>query len=317
MIGAPGFWRHDGILPHLLAPFGAVTASATARRVRQPGLSLGIPVICAGNAGAGGAGKTILVRHILTVLQARGRVPFALTRGYHGRLSGPVQVDPRRHGARDVGDEALLLAATAPTIMARDRAAGGRLAASLGARAVVMDDGLQNPRLIKTLSLLVVDGGAGFGNGRCLPAGPLREPVRVAAARCQAAVLIGDDRHGARSLLPPDLPVLTARLRPEPSVALAGKRVIGFAGIGRPEKFFASLRDAGAVLVRGIGFPDHHHYRARDCVKLLSLAQQEQAVLATTEKDAVKLPDEFMARCMVVGVHLEFTDPAVLEALLP
>ncbi|HET9146903.1 MAG TPA: tetraacyldisaccharide 4'-kinase, partial [Acetobacteraceae bacterium] len=243
------------MLPRLLAPLGAVTALATARRVGRLGLELGIPVICAGNAGIGGAGKTILARDILRRLRARGGAAFALTRGYRGRLSGPILVDPRLHGAGDVGDEALLLAATAPAIVAKDRAAGGRLALALGAEMIVMDDGLQNPDLARTLSFLVIDGGAGFGNGRCIPAGPLREPVRAAAARCRAAVLIGDDRHGALGLLPPGLPVLRARLRPRSPIPLAGRRVIGFAGIGRPEKFFDSLREAGAELVRGIGFP--------------------------------------------------------------
>lgn len=317
MIHAPEFWRHDSLLPRLLAPLGAMTASATARGVRRPGLSLGIPVICIGNVGIGGAGKTILAREILQRLQARERTPFALTRGYHGRLSGPMQVDPRRHTARDVGDEALLLASLAPTIVAKDRAAGGQLAVSLGAGVIVMDDGLQNPGLMKTLSFLVIDGGAGFGNGRCLPAGPLREPVAAAAARCQAAVLIGDDLFNVRAQLSAALPVLAARLKPVSPVSLAGQRVIGFAGIGRPGKFFESLRDAGAVLVRGIGFPDHYRYRARDYARLVSLAERAQAVLATTEKDAVKLPDMLRARCMVIGVHLEFDDPEALEALLP
>lgn len=317
MTGAPGFWRHDGMLPRLLAPLGAVTALVTARRVGRPGLELGIPVICAGNAGIGGAGKTILARDMLRRLRARGGAAFALTRGYRGRLPGPILVDPRLHGADDVGDEALLLAATAPAIVAKDRAAGGRLALALGAEMIVMDDGLQNPDLDKTLSFLVIDGGAGFGNGRCIPAGPLREPVRAAAARCRAAVLIGDDRHGALGLLPPGLPVLRARLRPRPPMPLAGRRVIGFAGIGRPEKFFDSLREAGAELVRGIGFPDHHRYAARERARLISLAEEEGALLATTEKDAVKLPAAFRDRCAVVAVELDWENPAALEAILP
>ncbi len=166
---------------------------------------------------------------------------FALTRGYGGRLAGPVLAGPQ-HTARDLGDEALLLAAVAPVVVSRDRAAGAKLALAEGASAIVMDDGLQNPDLVKTLSLLVVDGGYGFGNNRLLPAGPLREPVASAAARCQVAVLIGPDTAAAAARLPADLPVLRASLAPSCTVALEGLRVVAFAGIGRPEKFFASVR---------------------------------------------------------------------------
>ncbi len=317
MKAPPRFWRRDGITPRVLAPLGAATAGVTARRMARQGLMLEIPVICVGNAGLGGAGKTILALDILRRLQARGRHPYALTRGYQGRLAGPLLADPLRHDAADIGDEALLLAARAPTIVAKDRAAGGRLARKLGADAIVMDDGLQNPGLVKTLSFLVIDGGAGFGNGRCLPAGPLREPVSSAAERCQAAVLIGEDIHGARDQLPPDLAVLTARLRPEATVPLAGQRVIGFAGIGRPEKFFDSLRSLGAVVVRGVAFADHHTYRAAELTRLEALAHDQNALLATTGKDAVKLPAAFRLRCIVIGVGLDFDEPAALEAFLP
>ncbi|HEX7390767.1 MAG TPA: tetraacyldisaccharide 4'-kinase [Acidiphilium sp.] len=317
MIRAPEFWRHNGALAHLLAPLGAVTASITARRVARAGYDCGVPVVCVGNAGVGGAGKTILALHILAQYAARGARPFALTRGHGGSLRGPVSVEPGRHDATAIGDEALLLTASAPTVVARDRAAGARLAVASGATMIVMDDGLQNPGLTRTVSILTVDGGAGFGNGRCLPAGPLREPVAAAAARCACAVLIGPDRAGARALLPRSLPVLTASLHGSCSTALAGERVIGFAGIGRPGKFFATLRDLGAEIVETVGFPDHHVYRPRDLTRLDALARQHHAILATTEKDAVKLPAGFLARCAVVTVDLVFDDPAGLERFLP
>ena len=310
---ALGFWSRKGWLPAALAPLEAVTAAVTARRVARPGFAPGIPVICAGNVGVGGAGKTILALDLLARLPGR---PFALTRGYGGRLPGPVLVDPARHTARDVGDEALLLAAAAPTICARDRAAGGRLAVSLGATAIVMDDGLQNPGLVKTLSLLVIDGGAGFGNGRLLPAGPLREPVAAAAARAQAAVLIGADETGALAALPPALRVLRATLAPACAEPLAGREVIAFAGIGRPEKFFDSARALGAELKEHQAFPDHHVYTARDAARLLDRAAATGAKLVTTAKDFVKLPAALRDVSLVVTVRLLWQDEAALEALL-
>lgn len=317
MIRAPRFWQEDSALARMLAVAAPITARLTARRLARPGFDPGIPVICCGNAGVGGAGKTVLARYLLDRMAGRGATPFGLSRGHGGRLTGPVQVDPSHHMADDVGDEALLLAATAPTIISRDRAAGARLARDLGAGAIVMDDGLQNPDPIKTVSLLVVDGGAGFGNGRLLPAGPLREPIAAAASRCAAAVLIGEDRVGARAALPAGLPVIAARIAATASIPLAGRRVTGFAGIGRPEKFFETLRDLGADLADGIGFADHHRYRQTDLDRLAARAAADGSILATTEKDAVKLPDEFRARVAVVAVTLRPDDPDALERLLP
>ncbi len=314
---APQFWRHDGLLPRLLSPLAGLTAHMTARRIAQPGMTSPIPVICVGNATVGGSGKTMLVRTVLTRYQARGIAAFALTRGYGGRLAGPIAVDLTRHHAADVGDEPLLLAATAPTIVAKDRAAGARLAIASGAARLVMDDGLQNPTVQKTLSLLVIDGGFGFGNGRVLPAGPLREPITAAAARCACAVLIGADTCQARAALPANLPVLTAQIAPISPVPLENLRVVAFAGIGRPEKFFDSLRACGAKLMASLSLPDHHRYSHADCAHLAGLAAQHQAVLVTTEKDQVKLTEPFRQACIVVKAELIFDAPDQLHALLP
>jgi len=309
----PEFWTKNSVLARALSPLGGITAAATARRVARPGFAPGIPVICAGNAGVGGSGKTILVLDLLARLPNR---PFALTRGYGGRLAGPVLIGPL-HTAREVGDEALLLAAAAPVIVARHRAAGARLALAEGASAIVMDDGLQNPDLVKTLSLLVIDGGYGFGNGRLLPAGPLREPVAAAAARCQAAVLIGPDVTRATASLPGHLPVLRARLAPSCAEDLNGIRVAAFAGIGRPAKFFDSVRSLGAELAAAVPFPDHHPYSAADAHRLLRLADGLGARLVTTAKDFVKLPEALRAQSTVVTVRLVWEDAARLQKLLP
>ncbi|MGC8531744.1 MAG: tetraacyldisaccharide 4'-kinase [Acidiphilium sp.] len=314
---APQFWRHDGLLPRLLSPLASLTTRLTARRIAQTGMNSPIPVICVGNATVGGSGKTMLVRTLLARYQARAIPAFALTRGYGGRLVGPIAVDLTRHHAADVGDEPLLLAATAPTIVARDRAAGARLAIASGAARLIMDDGLQNPTLQKTLSILVIDGGFGFGNGRVLPAGPLREPITEAAARCACAVLIGADTSHAGTALPASLPVLTAHIAPISPVPLDNLRVVAFAGIGRPEKFFESLRACGAILMASVALPDHHRYTNADCAHLAGLAAQHQAILVTTEKDQVKLTAPFRQACIVVKAELIFDAPDQLDALLP
>jgi tetraacyldisaccharide 4'-kinase len=311
-VKTPAFWARRGGLARVLAPLGFVARRLTARRVQRPGYAPGIPVICAGNAGVGGAGKTILVLDLLARLPGR---PFALTRGYKGRLAGPVRV-AATHTPRAVGDEALLLAAVAPTIVARDRAAGARLALAEAATAIVMDDGLQNPALAKTISFLVIDGGYGFGNSLLLPAGPLREPVAAAAARCQAAVLIGADTTNALAALPPGLPVLRAELAASCAHELAGQAVVAFAGIGRPEKFWASLSDLGADIKAKIAFADHHAYGEGDARRLLRLAAAHQARLVTTEKDFVKLPPGLQSRAAVLRVHLVWQDTAELEKIL-
>ena len=311
---APAFWQQDGAWAHMLAPMSAVVSASTARRVARAGWRAPVPVLCCGNAGVGGAGKTTLALDVAKRLQRRGaRVAF-LTRGYGGQVKGTARVDAR-HDAHDVGDEALLLAEVAPTLVGADRAASARVAVAQGATVLVMDDGLQNPGLEKDLSLPVIDGAAGFGNGRVLPAGPLREPVLAAAGRCQAAVMIGVDAKAAAAALPPGLPVLRATLRPD-TLRLAGRTVFAFAGIGRPEKFFETVREAGAVLAGQRSFPDHHRYRTAELEALWRSAVAAGAALVTTPKDEVRLPRGWAERVEVAGVSLQWADDGPLEALL-
>ena len=310
---APAYWDRDGALPRLLTPLGTLYGAATAYRLRRAGLRVDARVICCGNATAGGTGKTILALAICDLLLAAGRRPAFLTRGYGGRLAGPLRVDPTRHSAADVGDEPLLLAARAPTFVARNRAQSAALARH--ATDLILDDGLQSPDLIKDVSFLVIDGGAGFGNGRLMPAGPLREPVASAASRATAAILIGPDLTHAAAALPPALPLLRAQLVPKPA-DLAGSRVLGFAGIGRPEKFRASLARAGAEIVAFAAFPDHHRYRAAEIAALRTRADELDARLITTEKDLVRLAPRDRAGIAALGVELQFDSPDALSKIL-
>lgn len=314
---APEFWAHDGLWPRLLSPVGQMIAAvgAVRRRLARP-LMVPIPVVCVGNLTVGGTGKTPVALALARWLAERGAPVHCLTRGYGGTLAGPLAVDGR-HDAGAVGDEAMLLAAAVPTVVARDRAAGARLALERGAGVIVMDDGFQNPGLAKTLSLLVVDGAVGFGNGRLVPAGPLREPIEAGLARADAVVLMGEDAADVRARIGAALPVLPARLAPHDGWdALRGRRVVAFAGIGRPQKFFDMLSAHGIVVAERIGFADHHRYGDADLARLDDAARRADAALVTTAKDAVRLPAAFRARITVLGVSLAWDDPSTPERLL-
>ena len=314
MPATPSFWSHDGWLPRLLSPLSAIGSAITARRVARAGWQAPVPVICCGNVTVGGAGKTTLALDLARRLSGRG--VHVLLRGYGGTSRGVRRVAPD-DAASLVGDEALLLVRTAPTWIGADRSASAREAVRAGAKILLMDDGLQNPTLAKTGSVLVIDGATGFGNGRVLPAGPLRETVAAAAARCQAAVLIGSDATNALASLPPTLPILRADLLQDQSVAtLAGRKVVAFAGIARPEKFFDPLRRAGADLVATRSFPDHHHYTDRELRELLRYARDQRAVVITTPKDAVRLPPGVRGQVMVIGVGLAWRETGQIDQLL-
>ncbi|WP_349236317.1 tetraacyldisaccharide 4'-kinase [Bosea sp. WAO] len=327
MMSAPGFWwRTPPAVPaRLLQPLGALYGAATLSRMRRPGADAGIPVICVGNFVAGGAGKTPTVLALAERLTAIGEKPFVLSRGYGGREAGPLRVEPARHGAADIGDEPLLMAGHVPVIVARDRPAGAGLARAQGASLIVMDDGLQNPSLRKDLRLAVVDGAAGIGNGFCFPAGPLRAPIEGQLGETDAVIVIGAGEPGeavARRAQAADRQVLRAALSvaPEVRARIAGLSVLAASGIGRPEKFAATLRENGASVVRERRYGDHHPYAASDVAALIADAKAQGCVVAVTEKDMVKLaplwPAEERERLLAVPVRLGFEDENALAALL-
>jgi len=317
-VRAPAFWSSPpGAAAALLAPAAALWAWAGRRRLRAPPSRVSARVLCVGNLVAGGAGKTPVVLSIAGALRRGGVEAHVLSRGHGGRLAGPARVDPARHGAADVGDEALLHARVAPAWIARDRAAGAVAAAAAGAELLLLDDGFQNPQPAKDLSLLVVDGAAGFGNGRVIPAGPLREPVDQGLARADAVVLMGGDRAGLAPRLARGRPVLAARLEPAGDVGwLRGARVLAFAGIGRPAKFFASLASLGAEVAAAVPFADHHAYDPDEVMRLVERARSLGAVPVTTAKDLVRLPPDAAPMVRVLEVGVRWEDPAALSRLL-
>jgi tetraacyldisaccharide 4'-kinase len=289
----PAFWWRPGG-GALLAPLGALYGAVAWRRMEAPSASAGVPVICLGNLTVGGAGKTpaaLAVAHLL--LEARER-PFFLSRGYGGRLAGPVRVDPSFHHAADVGDEPLMLARLAPTIVAHERVAGAKVARLGGAGVIVMDDGFQNPSLKKDIAIILVDGTRGIGNGRIIPAGPLRAPLEIQMKQSRAIVVVGQADGAARvtdAASRYGIAVFHARLEPDRNslAALGGRKVLAFAGIGNPDKFFATLSEAGVMVAERMSFPDHHRYTAAEASTLIGRADAAGLVLMTTEKDHVRL----------------------------
>jgi tetraacyldisaccharide 4'-kinase len=311
----PEFWsrppNRPGIAAWLLSPVAAIySAIVRAKLRRPPQYRPPVPVICIGNLTLGGAGKTPVAIAILDRLTAMRASPVALTRGYGGSYTGPVTVEPD-HLSGEVGDEPILLARHAPTVVAKDRAAGARACIGAGAAVIVMDDGFQNPAIAKDLCIAVVDSESGFGNERVFPAGPMRESAHDGLKRADAVVLMG------RGPFDPGHPrTLRADLRAPLSAAFDGRRVVAFAGIGRPEKFFRTLERAGAEIVSVFAFPDHHAFNDADIERMRALAAARGASLATTEKDYVRISPRLRKGILTLPVEARFEDERALDALL-
>ncbi len=321
MIRAPRFWHQTtGWQARLLAPFSWIYGAATAWRMGKHGRRAAVPVICVGNLTAGGAGKTPTVLKLAALLKAQGRNPYILSRGYGGSARGPLRVVSGLHDAATVGDEPVMMAVHAPVIVARDRVAGAALAVQSGADVLLMDDGLQNPALAKDFRLAVVDGGAGIGNGCVLPAGPLRAPLARQWPHVDAVLVIGAGEAGTvvgTLAQAAGKPVLVGTLQLDIAItaSLADQPLLAFAGIGRPEKFFDSLRAAGLDLRASRAFGDHHSYTAAELTGLHAEAHADNLTLVTTQKDAARLPAAFRPHVAVVPAELMIDGPEVIALL--
>lgn len=323
----PGFWYGSpSPLSRLLSPVAKIYGAITTRRMARSGVSSGTPVFCVGNYHVGGAGKTPTTLALAKILTAMDERPFVVSRGYGGSLRGPVRVDINRHAASDVGDEPLMMAAQVPVIVSRNRVTGAALARKEGASVVLLDDGFQNPALAKDASLIVIDGVRGLGNGLVFPSGPLRAPLPPQIARTDVLIVIGRgraaegvaDKVAARGGL-----VLRAVLAPDRGSLekLRGRRVLAFAGIGDPARFFATLRACGMEVVEERVFADHHPFVPGEIEALVSDAAALSLLLVTTEKDFTRIASdpalaEWKHKIVPFAVTLEIGNEEALRGFL-
>ncbi len=322
----PAFWwRKASLRARLLAPAAGLYGAIAARRMARRGAAAGVPVLCVGNFTLGGAGKTPTAIRLAGMLAELGERVFCLSRGYGGSLVGPKLVAEGDRAAQ-VGDEPLMLARVAPTVVARDRVAGARLAREHGASVIVMDDGLQNASLAKDFTIAVVDGKRGVGNARVFPAGPLRAPLAAQLAASDALLVVGEE-NGAADVVAAakarGLPVLHGHLVPDAATvaALQGRPVLAFAGIGHPEKFFATASAAGIAVKQRQAFPDHHRFSAGEAGALIRQAEHGGLALLTTEKDHARMRGDSVAatlaaRAQVLPVKMEVHEADALRRLV-
>lgn len=316
---APDFWYSDAneSVAFVLKPLGWLYGFVGRTRAAMTvPFRAGVPVICVGNLTAGGTGKTPLAIAIGERLKAKGLKVAFLSRGYGAEVPGAMVVDAAEDTAAEVGDEPLMLAQHAMTVVSPDRPAGARLAVSRGAQVIVMDDGFQNPSLAKDLSFVVVDAAKGFGNGCLIPAGPLRERVEDGLARADAVIVMGT----GHIFLPVEKPILRASLEPLPEerARLKNKRVVAFAGIGEPKKFFATVEDCGAIITSRFEYADHYAYSEDDLADLREIAARQDAMLLTTEKDLLRLDADVREGigCLKVAAKFEPESSTQIDKLI-
>jgi tetraacyldisaccharide 4'-kinase len=318
------WWRPFGLWSGLLAPLGTVYGAIVTARMAAPGTRASVPVLCVGNFTLGGAGKTPLTIWLTKLLADAGEKPFCLSRGYGGRATGPNLVDATAGSAADVGDEALLLARAAPTVVSKDRVAGAQFAAAQGATVIVMDDGLQNASLVKDFTIAAIDAGRGVGNGLVFPAGPLRAPLKAQFAYTDALLAIGEAAAvDAIAKAAPGLPLFHGRLIPDAAAVqeLQARKVLAFAGIGNPDKFFATAEQAGIAVAQRRRFGDHYRFSAEDAAALTMDAERDGLTLLTTEKDRARMTGDpalasFAASVKTLPVTLAVEHAEALRALI-
>lgn len=319
----PAFWYRPAAHPATAAEIALTPVSwlyNAGRKIRASRIKserLGLPVLCVGNIVSGGSGKTPVVAALRDILRAANlsKNPVILSRGYGGSISGPLTVDSEKQTFSEVGDEPLLLAKAGPVIVSRNRPDGARLAERSGVDLILMDDGFQNPSLVKDLSFLVIDGPSGLGNGKLLPAGPLREPLAEALRRTDAVILIGEDETGIGEKIPAPIPVFGAKMKPR-QIPDPQRHYIAFAGLGRPEKFKKTLDESGLKLTAFHPFPDHHPFTGAEIKNLLQEAENKKAALITTEKDWVRLPEDSKSQIQTLPIALEWSDPETVTVFL-
>ena len=327
MSDVPPFWfQKPGLAAWLLAPFGALYGRAVGLRVgASPKFVASVPVICVGNFVVGGAGKTPTALALAKVAKKMGHKPGFLSRGYGGGATHATLVDPDTHNARDVGDEPLLLAAKAPTVVSIDRPSGAELLAEQDVDLIIMDDGFQNPHLKKDFTLVVVDAERGIGNGFCMPAGPLRANLSRQLSMTDALLIVGQSDVAAnlvRRVAKMARPIIQANIRLLGASKFKNKKILAWCGIAAPQKFFGSLEKVGAKIMHRRAFDDHHPLGDDECNELLELAQAENLILASTAKDIARLQrmgdaqQKLLDATVPLNIELEFENVRMIEQII-
>ena len=302
----PKHWQTKNILSITLFLPGCIYAFATWLRIKliKP-KKVKVPVICIGNLTAGGSGKTPVSISIAKILKNSGKTPYFVSRGYGGNLSN-IEVDINIHSPIEVGDEPLLLAKEAPVIVNHKRFDGATRAVSNGANIIIMDDGFQNPQLYKDKSFLVIDGNVGLGNMFPIPAGPMREFYSHGKKRAQAVIILGDDKTSVAEKFN-DLPIFYGNIVPK-KPQTRYKKVVAFAGIGRPQKFYNSLKNCELEVIKTFDFPDHYFYKNDDIKEIVETAEKLGAEIYTTSKDFVKIPAAYKDKINVLEISISWKD---------
>jgi len=314
----PSFWNDNTLLSQILSPLAWLYGKVVLFKSRNPkSKKVDVPIICVGNIIVGGAGKTPVAIAIAKILLKSGLNVHFLTRGYKGRLAGPIAVDPKIHNFEDVGDEALLLSKISKTWVSHNRYLGAKAASKADAQVIIMDDGLQNSSVFKSLSFLVIDGSYGFGNKKLIPAGPLREKVEHAIKRADAAIIIGEDKKNIADKIGSKIRVIRGKIIVNRKYhSLKNKTCLAFCGIGIPEKFFSTLKNIGVTIKKKYIFPDHHKYSDKTIDGILKTAKTLKAVPVTTEKDFMRLPKKFLMKVKTVPIEIEWEEKRELVKLL-
>ncbi len=321
----PFWWKKNSVMGWLLAPIGYLYGRAAARILNSDPISeVPVPVICVGNFVTGGAGKTPTVELLTRYAKSKQMKPGILSRGYGGAVTTPTRVDPDKHNAHDVGDEALLHVKNAVTVVSADRPKGAKMLVELGCDVIIMDDGFQNPSLKKDFHLIVVDRKRGLGNGHSIPAGPLRAPLHQQLMLTDAAFLIGDGDAAdktIRKIARAAKPFFYGKVQAIAGADFKGMKALAFAGIADPSKFFDTLRQNGVEVIDTQAFGDHHVFTAEECEDLLQRAQEQELQLLTTTKDIVRMRDmgpgpiRLLEESVAVPVHMVPEDPHMLSRI--
>ena len=315
-LGYPNFWRRDNTLiekfiTFLLLPFTSIYFFVSKISIKKVG-RVGVPVVCVGNLNTGGSGKTPFVIYLANLLKEKKINVHIVTRGYLGKLNGPIKVDKKKHTYLDVGDEAMLLSDLVTTWVSKNRYEGAVMATLDGADLIILDDGLQNYSLHQNFKIIMVDGSFGFGNGFLLPSGPLREAVIPRLKKSDLLIISNKDEYGIEKKLKNKIPIFHVSSKIKRIEKLKNKKIVGFTGIGKPENFLNSLKKKKLNVIKFFAFPDHYNFGKKKIDELIKYANKNKSILVSTEKDKQRINSNQRNKIFFVNLKIELKEKSNL-----